>query len=65
MLFYAVLILPVPLLVFIHNAWGGAALLGLALFAHQGFSTNVFGMSADMFPAKIRRYGNRDCGLRG
>ncbi len=53
MLVYAVLILPVPLLVFIHNAWGGAALLGLALFAHQGFSTNVFGMSADMFPARF------------
>ena len=47
------MILPVPLLVFTHSAWGGAAFLGLALFAHQGFSTNVFGMAADMFPSSI------------
>ncbi len=53
LLLYALLILPVPLLVFTHSAWGGAAFLGLALFAHQGFSTNVFGMAADMFPSSI------------
>ncbi len=53
MLVYALLILPVPLLVFTHSVVGAAALLGLALFAHQGFSTNVFGMAADMFPARV------------
>ncbi len=53
MLVYALLILPVPLLVFTHSVAGAAALLGLALFAHQGFSTNVFGMAADMFPARV------------
>ncbi len=53
MLVYALLILPVPLLVFTHSIVGAAALLGLALFAHQGFSTNVFGMAADMFPARV------------
>jgi ACS family hexuronate transporter-like MFS transporter len=26
-------------------------LIGLGLFAHQGFSTNVFGMTADIVPA--------------
>ena len=26
-------------------------LIGLGLFAHQGFSTNVFGMTADIIPA--------------
>lgn len=53
MLVYAVLILPVPLLLWTHSAWAGAGMLGLALFAHQGFSTNVFGMSADMFPSRM------------
>ena len=53
MLVYALLILPVPLLVFTHSVVGAAALLGLALFAHQGFSTNVFGMAADMFSARV------------
>ena len=53
MLVYALLILPLPLLVFTHSVAGAAALLGLALFAHQGFSTNVFGMAADMFPARV------------
>ena len=53
MLVYALLILPVPLLVFTQSVVGAAALLGLALFAHQGFSTNVFGMAADMFPARV------------
>ncbi len=53
MLLYALLILPVPLLLFTHTAWAGAAFLGLALFAHQGFSTGVFGMAADMFPSRM------------
>ncbi len=53
MLLYALLIVPVPLLIFTRTAWAGAAFLGLALFAHQGFSTNVFGMAADMFPSRM------------
>ncbi len=53
MLVYALLILPLPLLVFTHTVWAAAAMLGLALFAHQGFSTNVFGMATDIFPARI------------
>ena len=28
-------------------------ILGLALFAHQGFSTNLFGLTTDVFPARI------------
>jgi ACS family hexuronate transporter-like MFS transporter len=52
MLLYALLIVPVPLLLLTSSPWTAAALLGLALFAHQGFSTNVFGMTADMFPAR-------------
>ncbi len=53
MLVCALLILPTPLVIFTHSAWAGAALLGLALFAHQGFSTNVFGMAADIFPSRM------------
>ncbi|WP_454886642.1 MFS transporter [Sphingomonas oryzagri] len=53
MLLYALLIVPVPLLLFADKAWLAAGLLGLALFAHQGFSTNVFGMATDIFPARI------------
>jgi len=53
MLLNALLILPVPLLLLTHSAWAGAAFLGLALFAHQGFSTNVFSMAADMFAPSV------------
>ena len=53
MLLYAVLILPVPLVLLTGNAWVAASLLGLGLFAHQGFSTNVFAMTADIFPSRM------------
>jgi len=50
MFFYACLILPMPLAIYAPNPWAAAAIIGLALFAHQGFSTNVFGMTADAVP---------------
>ncbi|MFD1951698.1 MFS transporter [Sphingomonas arantia] len=53
MLLYAILILPVPAVLLTADAWVAAGLLGLGLFAHQGFSTNVFGMTADIFPARM------------
>ncbi len=53
MLVYALLILPVPLVAVADDAWTAAALLSLGLFAHQGFSTNVFGMTADIFPSRL------------
>jgi ACS family hexuronate transporter-like MFS transporter len=53
MLLYALLILPVPLVLLTGNPWVAAGLLGLGLFAHQGFSTNVFAMTADIFPARM------------
>lgn len=52
MLFYSVLILPIPLALNVDSPWVAAALIGLALFAHQGFSTNVFGFTADTVPVK-------------
>lgn len=51
MLFYALLILPVPLAVSATTPLSAALLIGLALFAHQGFSTNIFGFAADAVPA--------------
>lgn len=50
MLFYSVLILPIPLALNVDSPWVAAALIGLALFAHQGFSTNIFGFTADTVP---------------
>lgn len=53
MLIYALLVLPVPTLVGVDSAWAAALILGLALFAHQGFSTNLFGVATDIFPARL------------
>jgi len=50
MLAYGSLILPVPLALQAESPWGAALLIGLALFAHQGFSTNLFGFAADVVP---------------
>lgn len=50
MLFYALLILPMPLALATGNPWVAAMLIGIGLFAHQGFSTNIFGLTADVIP---------------
>jgi len=36
----------------VDSAWTAAAIIGLGLFAHQGFSTNIFGFAADAIPAR-------------
>ncbi len=51
MLFYALAVLAMPLALGVHNPWVAAVLIGLGLFAHQGFSTNVFAMTTDIVPA--------------
>ncbi|SMC63433.1 MFS transporter [Novosphingobium sp. B1] len=51
MLFYALVVLAMPLSLQTQSPWIAAILIGLGLFAHQGFSTNVFGMTADVIPA--------------
>ena len=50
MLFYALAVLGMPLALLTTSPWTAAVLIGLGLFAHQGFSTNVFGMTADIVP---------------
>ena len=52
MLFYALVVLAMPLALTTGNPWIAAVLIGLGLFAHQGFSTNIFGMTADIIPAR-------------
>ncbi len=52
MLLYALIILPIPLALTVDSAWTAAAIIGMALFAHQGFSTNIFGFAADAIPAQ-------------
>lgn len=51
MLFFALCVLPVPLALLARSPWVAALVIGLALFAHQGFSTNIFGFAADAVPA--------------
>lgn len=52
MLLYALIVLPIPLALMADSAWIAAAIIGMALFAHQGFSTNIFGFAADAIPAQ-------------
>jgi ACS family hexuronate transporter-like MFS transporter len=39
-----------PFALFAPDPWIAAVLVGIGLFAHQGFSTNVFALAADIFP---------------
>jgi MFS transporter, ACS family, hexuronate transporter len=50
---YALLILPVPLALSADGPWAAVGLIGLALFAHQGFSTNLFALVTDSFRSGI------------
>lgn len=52
MLFYATIILTMPLALYAGSPWTAALVIGAALFAHQGFSTNIFGMTADIVPTR-------------
>ena len=51
MLVFALIVLAMPLALLAPNPWIAALLIGLGLFAHQGFSTSIFGMATDIVPA--------------
>jgi MFS transporter, ACS family, hexuronate transporter len=51
MLTFALIVVPVPLALSASSPWIAAAIIGMGLFAHQGFSTNIFGFAADAIPA--------------
>lgn len=51
MLSYALIVAVMPLALMVSSPFAAAVLIGLGLFAHQGFSTNVMGMTTDVVPA--------------
>lgn len=51
MLVFAVSVLAILLAQKTGSPWLAALFIGLGLFAHQGFSTNIFGMAADIVPS--------------
>jgi MFS transporter, ACS family, hexuronate transporter len=51
MLTFALIVVPVPLALTSGSPWLAAVIIGMGLFAHQGFSTNIFGFAADAVPA--------------
>ena len=51
MLIFALSVLVMPIALATGSPWLAAIFIGLGLFAHQGFSTNVFGMTTDIVPA--------------
>lgn len=50
MLFFAIAVLAILMAPGSGSPWLAAILIGVGLFAHQGFSTNIFGMAADIVP---------------
>lgn len=52
MLFFALVVLIMPLAMIATNPWLAAVCIGLGLFAHQGFSTNLFGMATEIVPTR-------------
>jgi ACS family hexuronate transporter-like MFS transporter len=48
---YGTLALVAPLALFAGDLWLAALIIGIVLFAHQGFSTNLFASIVDVFPA--------------
>jgi ACS family hexuronate transporter-like MFS transporter len=52
MALYGSLILPLPLVLQVQDPWVAVLFIGGALFAHQGFSTNLFTVAVDAFPGR-------------
>ena len=50
MLACAIIVVPVTFAVAAPNVWIAVLLIGLACAGHQGFSSNLFSMPADLFP---------------
>ena len=53
MLAAAIVVTPIVLAPGAANYWIAAGILGLALAAHQAFATNIFALSADIFPVSV------------
>jgi len=50
MLLFALTVLAMPLALVTHNPWIAGFVIGIGLFAHQGFSANIFGMASNIVP---------------
>ncbi len=48
---FAIAVTPVAAIAWVQGLWPTVLIAGLALACHQGFSTNLFAVAADMFPA--------------
>lgn len=48
----ALVVMPVCLVLSVHNYWIATAILGLTLAAHQVFSVNIFALATDVTPAR-------------
>jgi ACS family hexuronate transporter-like MFS transporter len=51
MLIYALMILPAPLALMVESVWSASLIIGLALFAHNGFVTNIFALTTEVIPS--------------
>jgi len=52
MLVCAISVIPIVFVPRVASTWAAVLLIGLAAGAHQGFSTNLFTLPSDMFPAR-------------
>jgi ACS family hexuronate transporter-like MFS transporter len=52
MALYGCLIVPLPLVMQVQDPWLAVLFIGGALFAHQGFATNLFTIAVDAFPGR-------------
>jgi ACS family hexuronate transporter-like MFS transporter len=50
MLICAGAVVPVIIAAKVHSLWGAVAVIGLAVAAHQGWSSNLFTLASDLFP---------------
>ncbi len=51
MFLFALAVMVMPLALYTSSPWIAAVCVGIGLFAHQGVSTNIFGMTADIIPS--------------
>lgn len=49
---FALAVLVMPLALIVSSPWIAALCIGMGLFAHQGFSTNLFGIATEIVPAR-------------
>ncbi len=46
-------VIPIVFAAHVSGIWSAAALVGIAMAAHQGFSSNLYTLVSDMFPRRV------------